>query len=293
MIKQEDFLGTTRYTDYVNTVNEAKANNHQHWMGDEIPVTQGLIKFWNELKHKRSDVVLRFDCRPAGYNGKGYRVYADVGIAYRDAPDMSVGSIGMEMTDNGKDILYVVKSQRIQNEKFASYSEGYKSKKTKNFSNAVKNATQFLKPVLFEELKADKMNDLGVALNTIREPAGDKLIGAARIDRSTILDEMRNMIRTGYVPLTKEFTAGVQLLAAEDAALQQVSKYKPRTCFVWAKPNSVEYQIEGEERKVVYDLADMPQEITDKIAVLQIGNASSSIMDVGVKINSTLYWVFL
>jgi hypothetical protein len=293
MIKQEDFLGTTSYSNYVHAYNEAKTNNHQHWIGDDIPATQGLIKFWNEMKHKRPDVVLRLDVRPAWYNGKGYRVFADVGIAYKDAPDMNVGSIGIEMADNNKDMLFVVKSDRIRNEKFANYSEGYKSKKTKNFPNAVKNAVQFLKPVLFEELKRTNETALGTAIHTIREPAGDKLIGAARIDRSVILDEMRNMIRTGYTPLTKEFVAGVQLLAAEDAALQQISKYKPRSCFVWAKPTSVEYQIEGEERKVVYDLADVPQEITDKIAVLQIGNAGSPIMDVGIKVNSALYWVFL
>ena len=70
------------------------------------------------------------------------------------------------------------------------------------------------------------------------------------------MDEMRNMIRTGYTPLTREFIAGVQLLTAEDAALQQVSKYKPRSCFVWAKPNAVEYQIEGEDRKVAKLIAD-------------------------------------
>ena len=293
MIKQEDFLGTTRYTDYVHAVNEAKANAHQWWLADEIPVTQGLIKFWNEMKHKRSDIVLRLDHRPAWYNGKGYRAYADVGIAYKDAPDMGVGTIGMEMADNNKDLLYVVKSQRIQNEKFASYSEGYKSKKTKNFSNAIKNAMQFLKPVLFEELRADKMGDLGVALNTIREPAGDKLHKAGSVGRENVLEEIRNMSRTGYQPVTAKFIESMNLLVAEDEMLKQVSAYKPRTCFVWAKPNSVEYQIDGEERKVVYDLADVPQEISDKVAVLQIGNAGSSIMDVGVKINSTLYWVFL
>jgi hypothetical protein len=293
MIKQEDFLGTTSYSNYVHAYNEAKTNNHQHWIGDDIPATQGLIKFWNEMKHKRPDVVLRLDVRPAWYNGKGYRVFADVGIAYKDAPDMNVGSIGIEMADNNKDMLFVVRSDRIRNEKFANYSEGYKSKKTKNFPNAVKNAVQFLKPVLFEELRADKMGDLGLALNTIREPAGDKLHKAGSVGRENVLEEIRNMIRTGYQPVTAKFIESMNLIAAEDEMLKQVSAYKPRTCFVWAKPNSVEYQIDGEERKVVYDLADVPQEISDKVAVLQIGNAGSSIMDVGVKINSTLYWVFL
>jgi hypothetical protein len=295
MIKEEDFLGSINYSDYSRAVSEAKANNHQHWLGDEIPATQGLIKFWSELKHKRPDIVLRFDHRACGYNGKGYRAYADVGIAYKDAPDMSVGTIGMEMAENGKDkdILYVVKSDRIKNEKFATYSEGYKFKKTKNFANAVKNATQFLKPVLFEELKEDKLGALGTALHTIHEPAKEKFYTITKMGQNTLLDEMRNMIRVGYVPLTNSFTSAVQTLTAEDEMLKQVSAYKPRTCFVWAKPNAVEYQMDGEERKVVYNLDDVPQQVKDKVSVLQIGSVNSAIMDVGVKINNTMYWVFL
>jgi hypothetical protein len=40
-------------------------------------------------------------------------------------------------------------------------------------------------------------------------------------------------------------------------------------------------------------MEDMPQELRDKVAVLQIGSVQQPIIDVGVKVDDTKYWVFL
>jgi len=291
MIKQEDYLGGYPYKSYTDLYTEAKRNAHSYWIGD-VPVPQQILKFYNELKHKRPDMVIRLDKRPAYYNGKGYRVFAELGIAYKDAPDINVGHIGIEAGAQLAELLYVVESKRITNDKYAAHSEGYHVKKTKAFPNAVKNALQYLKPVMFDELLSDKVEVAHLAINTIRSPAEDKLHMAGSVGRDNVLTELRNMIRTGYQPVTEKFLASMNLLAAEDAELQRVSKYKPRTCFVWVKPDRVEYQIEGNERVIAYDPTQVPEEIRDKVAVLQIGSGSG-IMDVGVKVSNTMYWVFL
>lgn len=291
MIKQEDYLGGYGYKSYTDVYNEAKTNNHPYWIGD-VPVPQQILKFYNELKHKRPDMIIRLDKRPAYYNGKGYRVFAELGIAYKDAPDMNVGYIGIEAGAQTAELLYVVESKRITNDKYAAHSDGYHAKKTKAFPNAVKNGLQYLKPVMFDELLSDKVEVAHLALSTIRSPAEDKLHTAGNVGRDNVLTEIRNMIRTGYQPVTAKFLETMNLLAAEDAELQRVVNYKPRKCFVWAKPDRVEYQIEGNERVIVYDPAHVPEEIRDKVAVLQIGSGSG-IMDVGVKVSNTMYWVFL
>ena len=291
MIKQEDYLGGYSYKSYVDVYDEAKTNNHPYWIVD-VPVPQQILKFYNELKHKRPDMIIRLDKRPAYYNGKGYRVFAELGIAYKEAPDMNVGHIGIEAGNQLAELLYVVESKRITNDKYASHSDGHHTKKTKAFSNAVKNGLQYLKPVMFDELLTDKANAVDAALNTIRSPAYEKLYSAGSVGRDNVLVEIRNMIRTGYQPVTAKFLESMNLLAAEDAELQRVANYRPRKCFVWAKPDRVEYQIEGNERVIVYSINDVPEEIRDKVAVLQIGSGSG-IMDVGVKVSDTMYWVFL
>jgi hypothetical protein len=291
MIKQEDYLGGYPYKSYTDLYTEAKNANHPYWIGD-VPVPQQILKFYNELKHKRPDMIIRLDKRPAYYNGKGYRVFAELGIAYKEAPDMNVGHIGIEAGNQAAELLYVVESKRINNDKYASHSEGYHTKKTKAFSNAVKNGLQYLKPVMFDELLSEKLDAAQHAINTIRYPAEDKLHSAGSVGRDNVLTELRNMIRTGYQPVTEKFLASMNLLAAEDAELQRVANYKPRKCFVWVKPDRVEYQVEGNERVIAYDPTQVPEEIRDKVAVLQIGSGSG-IMDVGVKVSNTMYWVFL
>jgi len=120
MISKDDYKGTYEYDRLVALIDTAKQNNHGFWLGD-IPVTGTLLKFYNEIKYKRSDMIVHTDYRPARYNGLEYFVFADLAVAYRDCPTVRVGKIGLQLND-AKQIEYVVESDRIMNEKYASYS---------------------------------------------------------------------------------------------------------------------------------------------------------------------------
>lgn len=292
MIKQEDYLGKYPYKNYVDAYNEAKTHNHAHWIGD-IPVPQHLLKFYNEFKHKRPDAVIRIEKRGAYYNGKGYRVFAELGIAFKDAPDLLCGSLSIEAGSAADEMLYVVISDRIKNDKFSAHSDGYHRKQSKDFVKAVKTALQHIKATPFEELIDAQADLCSSALSTIRTPAHEKLYMAANVGRQNVLDEVANMIRMGYKPVTNNFQAAMNLIATEGAELTALSNYKPRTCFVWAKPDRVEYQMEGNDRVIAYDLQHVPEDIRNRVSVLQIGNDNQPIKDVGVKISPTMYWLFL
>ena len=53
-----------------------------------------------------------------------------------------------------------------------------------------------------------------------------------------------------------------------------------------------EYQPHTGEPVVAYKLDDVPEDIRNKVAVLQIGEDGHAIMDVGVKVTPTTFWVF-
>lgn len=292
MIKQEDYVGKYPYKNYVDAYNEAKMNQHPHWLGD-VPMPQHLMKFYNEFKHKRPDAVLRLDKRGSYYNGKGYRVFSEVGIAFKDAPDLLCGSLSVEAGSAADELLYVVTSNRIENDKFATHSDGYHRKQTKDFVKAVKNALQYVKPTPFEELLTAQADACHNALQHIRTPAYDKLYTAGNVGRQNVLEEVRHMISMGYKPVTNTFQAAFNLLAAEGDELEALARYQPRTCFVWAKPDRVEYQIMGNEKVIAYDLQHVPEDIRNKVSVLQIGNINQPIQDVGVKVAETMYWLFV
>ena len=291
MMKQEDYLGAYGYARYQDVYTFAKDNDHRHWIGD-VPVSIGVAKFFTELKFKRPEVVLRIDKRPARYNGLEYMVFADVGIAFKEAPDINCGFIGMDM-DKDRNTLYTVESDRIKNEKYATHSDGYHKKSTKNFANAVKNALQYIKPMTFSEAVNNTDTALGAALHRMREPSHDKMYTATNMNRGIVEQEVRNMLMVGYTPTTAEFKRAIQLIEAEGEEIKRVINYKPRKCFVWAKPDRVEYRIDGEEQNVVFNLQDVPEHIRDKVAVLQISNDKSAIMDVGLKVSDSMYWVFI
>lgn len=292
MLKEDDYIGRQSYDYYGRVFAEARDNNHKSWIGHSIPVPNTLLRFYSELKHKRPDIVVRIDKRASGYNGLGYGAFADIGIAYKDAPDVSCGLIGLDM-DNG-DLQYTVTSKRIKNEKFSTHSSGYNVKKTKNFSNAVKNAMQYIKPFSINDMVDEAKADLDNAMAQIRYPAREKIANATEVRRGDMYEEMQHMIAVGYVPRTEKFTESLALFAAELDELKRIDTYAPKSCMVWLKQDKVEYKFKDEDEvHVALTPQDVPEYIRDKIAVLQIGNSKTAIMDVGVKVSNSLYWVFV
>jgi hypothetical protein len=64
--------------------------------------------------------------------------------------------------------------------------------------------------------------------------------------------------------------------------------------FVWAQTNRVIYQYENDPvQHVANSVDEVPENIRNKVMVLQIGNKHSAIVDVGIKVDDTKYWVFL
>jgi hypothetical protein len=292
MINKDEYKGTYDYDRLVALIDTAKQNDHKFWVGD-IPVTGTLLKFYNEIKYKRIDMIVHTDHRPARYNGLDYLVFADLAVAYRDSPTVRVGRIGLQLNDD-KQIEYVVESNRIMNEKYATYSDGYRIKTTKKFPNAVKNALQYLKPKTFVEVLSDTSVVLERAIANMKEPAQNKLYEASRLKRDDILQELQYMVTAGYVPATESFRNSLHILREQGEELHAMDNYKPRKCFVWAKTDKVEYRYEGDsEATVVFNLQDVPENIRDKIAVLQIGDSKTALMDVGYKVDNDKYWVFV
>jgi hypothetical protein len=284
MMNQEQYLGAYRYDSYKTTVETARGNNHQHWIG-EIPVVLPALKFFNEIRYKRPDLVPRVDCKRNG------AAYGGVGLAFKDATDIPVGSIFVEDDKDGK-LLYCVASDRIKNEKFNDYRPEYHVKKTKDFAKAVKTALQFLRPYSVQDVMDDKEPALAGALAKLKDEPENKLYKATSMGKRTIREEIDNMIRSGYVPATQEFKESIQLMVEQGEELKRITSYNPKRTFVWVKPDRVEYQPHTGVPVVAYKLDDVPEDIRNKVAVLQIGEEGHAVMDVGVKVTPTTFWVF-
>ena len=276
---------------------KARECGHKHWIGD-IPVHEELLNFYKAFKNKRYNIVPCVDVKSQTFFIKqpddelvGINVYHSLGITFPDTTDFRSGEIRIDTVDS--EIVYCVKSDGIENDKFSSYSDGYHIRQSKDMTKAVKLAMKFLTPLDFDDINDKCDNNLTTGVYKLREPARDKIHQKMGIDRTAIAQEVSHMIACGYVPSTPAFKNALDMWAREGAELKRMQDYKPRACFVWVKPNSLLYKFtEDKEATECTSMDAVPELIRNKLAVLQIAGDGDAITDVGVRVSAITYWVF-
>lgn len=287
------------YRDYCGNFDNALRYNHQHWLFDSVPVTPQLARFVAEFAHRNQPLVPSFNnCKTTPLTDPTgtplFRVYRGISLALADAPDIPIGTLLVDKDPESiTEHRYYVSSDRIINDRYKTWNDNYHIKSSKDFKKAVKIAKQYVVPVSFKEMYNQNKEALKTASMQINGPASEKLREVTRMNGDFVRMEIEHMIRCGYTPLTKEFSEALKLIETEGEELLRTSNYQPHKAFVWLKTNKALYQVDGEDERIATTVEDLPEDIRNKIAVLQIGENKSAIMDVGIKIDSTKYWVFL
>ena len=275
----------------------ARAANHEYWIGD-IPVRKEMVVFFKSFKDKRYNIVPCVDKsstvfwkRDAEGESIGIPVFDKLGITFPDAKEFRSGSI--IIAHDGTDMQYCVESDKIENEKYASHSDGYNIRQSKDMKKALKIAMTYLKPLGYDDILDRCRNQLSNGIENLRSPARERLHERLSIQRNDIAQEVAHMIASGYVPSTPSFKIAVDLIAQEGAELRRMQDYKPRACFVWVKPNSLSYRFTDETQVTeCTSMDDVPEFVRNKLAVLQIAKNGDAIADVGMRVSDITYWVF-
>ena len=290
MLSKENFMYPNTYDTYKETHKEATEKGHVYWI-DDIPVSRSLYNFCREFKYKRPDTIFHVCSNPMWGNGREYKLYFSLKVAFKEAPFVAVGDLDTDLAD-GNECTYTVTSKRIRNEKYAHYNKQYHTKSTKKLPLAMKNALQFLKPFSMEEMFDNKSDNVKKAMSDLKESAHDMLRYQFSVNRDELFKEICYMLESGYVPTTQKF--GEMLNNAKEHAetMKEMFAYNPRKCFVWVMADKIQYKYEDDASVVVRNPSELPEEIRNKISVLQIAERESPIKDVGVKVNSKMYWVF-
>ena len=294
---QENFIGQIGFDRFQRNVETARTNNHEYWIGD-IPVRKEMVVFFKAFKDKRYNIVPCVDKSPTIFwkrdaegESIGMPVFDKLGITFPDAKDFRSGSI--IIAHDGTDMQYCVESDKIENEKYASHSEGYNIRQSKDMKKALKIAMTYLKPLGYDDILDRCRNQLSNGIENLRSPARERLHERLSIQRNDIAQEVAHMIASGYVPSTPSFKIAVDLIAQEGAELRRMQDYKPRACFVWVKPNSLSYRFTDETQVTeCTSMDDVPEFVRNKLAVLQIAKNGDAITDVGIRVSDITYWVF-
>ena len=297
---QDNFVGQVSFERFQRISETAREFGHKHWIGD-IPVHEELLKFFKAFKAKRYNIVPCVDRNTSAYwvrqedgEQKAIHIYYTLGITFPDTVDFRSGEIHIEANDNSKlEFTYCVKADDIENEKFASHSEGYHIRQSKDMVKAVKLAMRYLTTLDYMDVHNKCMGNLHSGISHLREPARDKVHQKMSIERSVIAQEVAHMIASGYTPSTEAFKNALDMWVKEGAELKRMQDYKPRACFVWVKPNSLSYKFtDDREATECTSMDDVPEMIRNKLSVLQIASNGDAIADVGVRVSAITYWVF-
>jgi hypothetical protein len=295
---QETYVGLVAFPHFQDIAERAKEKGWAHWIGD-IPVHKELLAFYKAFKDKRYNIVPCVDVgtkviwkRDAdGDVTDSVSVYHALGITFPDTPNFRVGKLIVTTHEEG--VVYCVESEKIENEKYSSGSDGYNIRQSKDMKKALKVAVQFLKPLDYEDVMDRSSHPFRSGLTQLRDAARFKLHDKLDIGRHDMAQEVAHMIASGYVPSTTAFKNALDLLMTEGAELRRMQDYKPRACFVWVKPTSLAYRFaEDKEATECTQMDDVPELIRNKLAVLQIAKNGEAIADVGVRVSDITYWVF-
>jgi hypothetical protein len=302
MLTEEFFPSHSYYSNYRNGVERVKQDMDAGTaagvvlIDDAVPVFESLKKFFLELRHKRPGLIITMRANEyvlRGFYDGRVQVYTGFGLAFAQAPDIVVGGIFIDQDEDN----YGVHAPSIVNERYASHNRKHHMKKSKDFKKAMKVAAQHIKPRGFSGLRTEYEHEVLQNISAkIQAPALNTLRNALQISLPDMFDEMRQMIRMGYAPTTAKMREAMALVEAEGEALERTRKYSPRKVFVWLNTDKALYSIDGNEEtapQVAHTMDELPEDIRNKVAVLQISPVGSTIIDVGLKIDDTKYWVFV
>lgn len=302
LLDKELFPSHGHYQQYLTHVEQARRFEGAGvaFIDDALPVLPPLKRFFLELRHKRPDLIITMKAneyvkrRILDAGDSDSRAYAGFGLAFAQAPDIVVGGIFLDRDDGDS---YGVDAPGITNERYAAHNRKHHMKKSKDFKKAMKVAMQHIKPHGFSTLRNEYEHEVVQNISAkIQSPALNTLRNAFQVGLGDMFDELRHMIRTGYTPTTVKMQEAMALVEAEGDELERYRRYNPRKAFVWLNTDKALYSFDGDEQStalVANTMDELPEDIRNKLSVLQISPAGSTIIDVGLKIDDTKYWVFV
>jgi len=264
--------------------------------GDMVAVLPSLKNFFMEYQHKHKNavaVIERFAGHRIDTEHDTFFAQNKVTIAFDYALDLPVGIMQVFGDDQGKTV-YSVTSDTIQNERYKVHNPKYRVKESRDFKTAVKTARQHLKAFDFTRVMEDSKFACTNARDVIAQGGYNAISQAMRFNTGDLMQEIRAMVISGYTPKTAAFANAATFVKEKGDEMERVKNYRPQTVFVWLQPHCAVYQYSGNaEAHTAHTVDELPEEVRNKIAVLNIGERNSPIIDVGVKVDDTKYWVFM
>jgi hypothetical protein len=295
------YIGTVPVDEVMQCIDYANREGWEWWV-DGIPVLYRLYHFAHALRKKRPTLMFALDDSPT-YSSK----FDALSVSLPICPTLRVGKI---LDINGD---YIVESKNITNGRYNVRSKGYRQLASENLDRAVTNGLRYFLPPSPQYIYSQYEHKTGLGLETIRNKArievGNALYTPEQLDRadysSTVAarrfvlemyPEFIHMATVGYEPQTPHVARAVKHAAQHGNELLRKVNYKPKSmAFVWVRDNSAVYRYTSIncDFEVVTDPLQMPEDIRNRMAVLDMAGDDDPIPDVGIRYEKYVYIIYL
>jgi|GEM_PF-4791499 len=209
-------------------------------------------------------------------------------VFHTSDPEAEIGSIGYDTDEK-----YWVRSRLIQNEKYGHWNRSqFESKFSKHMKNIVKEAGKHLKPLSYEEIKAEKEGGVDRAITARGNQTVSRTNQKVRMNFTDIFPELLHMHNIGYTPATPKMAEAIAYAIENKEEIEKYYDYKPKKVMIWVRPNNVVYEIDKVLNQV-NSTAELPEELRGKLFVLDVTDKGQFVEDVGIKQDTGIYWVLL
>jgi len=269
-------------------------------------------------RHKPlTELVYYIDLIKSALRGVNVEPFAyDRAYVYVESEGYVRGTIGV--TEEDSEYTYNVISHHISNKRYNSYNAKFFRKSSTNVDVAVRNAKRFLRPFTLKEIMGDNYNAIA---QPIRSKVEDKKLEAItqygemtgvrpdsyHMDKKVdnLLTELKHLIANGHTFVSQEFANNAasfvstmedrkRMLTSIPMRFVHVTEY----CGVqMANTLSCLYEdgsmlIDDTDMPEAVALEDLPDDITGKLAVLNIGEPKHFMDNVGMNLGDNMFYVY-
>jgi len=254
-------------------------------------VDSRLIQLANDIQNALPNLIYKAtschqylvpdECKPDG-------IYRALEIYDCNDPNIQIGEISLDLNNR-----YSICNRNIDNGR-NSYSKLGQIKSSIHAKNILKIAKNTLVPITLKQHMDSVRQTYEVAVQSLRNKwswdVNRKTDGAFKL----AYKDMLYLHDQGYQPQDARFRDCMNYLAQNRENIDKYHDYNPKTCFIWIKPNQVQYIKSGDtDPTIVASKDDLHDDIKGKMFVLDITDQKDFVEDVGLKENESTYWVII
>lgn len=306
-----DFIEKTTkalITQLAEAVHSTDANDPPILTVDGVPVKPELANYCAEIRKLNRHVKFGIGRRMKYDRPNGVNLLEEL-YAYMDGHTYALMKIGFaDYSIRGNDTRkYMVYARMIRNDKFKEDRENYYMATAESMVRALKNVKKYMRPYSPVECAEMSFDDVRSKFSSVGYGVQSMLTGARNsvVDSSHVRNELFHMLDVGYEFLSEDFRDKIAAWRQAYRENQEAQARALHTYYVNVRIHREEMvcdvievldankrsRLEATAPVTTYKMEELPEHIAGNLAALSMVDNNHYVDGVGLRVDSTTFWV--